>query len=54
MPERIWDFPVITNIRERIRSRTPGEIPPMTGEHPIAGLVHDIQRFVRRRIFGGR
>jgi len=51
---RIWDFPLVTSLRETLRARTPGELPPMREEHPVIGLVHDVQRLVRRRIFGGR
>jgi len=54
MSKRVWDYPVITALRERIRARTPGTVPPMTTEHPVIGLVHDVQRLVRRRVFGGR
>ena len=51
---RVWEYPLITRLRQRIREMTPGEIPPMKTEHPVAGLLHDIQRYVRRRIFQGR
>lgn len=54
MPERLWDFPVLTSTRERIRKMTSGSLPPMKQEHPVAGLWHDIQRLVRRRVFGGQ
>ena len=52
--KRVWSYPIITRLRERIRARTPGELPPMTTKHPVVGLLHDIQRLLRRRIFGGR
>lgn len=51
---RLWDWPLVTKLRERIRARTPGELPPMTTEHPIIGLWHDVQRWFRRKVFGGR
>ena len=54
MADRIWDWPIVTALREMIRARTPGTLPPMRTEHPVIGLVHDIQRLIRRRIFGGR
>jgi hypothetical protein len=54
MAERIWGFPIVTTLRERIRARTPGVLPEMREEHPVVGLFHDIQRLVRRRAFGGR
>ena len=54
MAERIWDFPIMTSLRGRIRARTPGVLPEMREEHPVMGLIHDIQRLVRRRVFGGR
>ena len=54
MPERFWDFPVVMMVRKRVRARTSGEMPPMREVHPIAGLFHDVQRFVRRAVFGGR
>jgi len=50
MAERIWDFPVVTRLRERIRARTPGELPEMREEHPIVGLWHDIQRLVNNGV----
>jgi len=50
----VWEWPIIKALREYIRSRTPGTLPPMREEHPLIGLIHDIQRLVRRRIFGGR
>mgnify|MGYP000279966576 CR=1 FL=1 len=50
----MWDWPIVTTLRKMIRDRTPGTLPPLTAEHPVIGLVHDIQRLVRRRIFGGR
>jgi len=49
---RIWDYPVINAVRDVVRKHTPGEIPPKKEEHPIIGLLHDIQRFVRRRFLG--
>ena len=54
MAERIWDFPNMTSLRERMRARTPGVLPEIRKEHPVMGLIHDVQRLVRRRIFGGR
>ena len=61
MPERLWDYPIITRLRKKIRERTPGEVPAMTTEHPVIGLVEDVRRLVRRRarevrrrILGGR
>jgi len=54
MPERLWDFPIVMTLRERVRARTPGEVTPMREVHPIAGLFHDVQRFIRRTVFGGR
>jgi hypothetical protein len=51
MDDRLWDYPIVTALRERIRARTPGTIPPMREEHPIIGLGHDITRWVRRRVF---
>jgi len=53
MPERLWDFPVVMTLRERVRARTPGEVPSIREEHPLMGLTHDVQRLVRRRVFGG-
>jgi len=50
---RLWDFPIVTSLRETIRARTPGVLPPIREEHPVIGLVHDIQRLVRRRVFRG-
>ena len=50
----LWDYPMVTRVRERIRARTPGQIPPMSGRHPVVGLVHDVQRLFRRKVFGGR
>ena len=41
---------IIKRVREEIRRRTPGEVPVMRNEHPVIGLVHDIQRLVRRRV----
>jgi len=52
--ERLWSYPIITRLRERIRARTPGELPPMTTKHPVIGLIHDVQRLFRRKVFGGR
>jgi len=54
MPERLWDFPILTMFRERVRARTLGELPVIREEHPLVGLMHDVQRLVRRRVFGGR
>jgi len=54
MSKRLWDYPLVTRLRERIRKRTPGTLPPMREEHPVIGLLHDVQRLLRRRIFGGR
>jgi hypothetical protein len=51
---RIWNFPIVTALRERIRARTPGELPPIREEHPFMGLIHDVQRLARRKVFGGR
>jgi len=45
-----WDFPLIKRVRMFIRSMTPGELPPISMQHPIRGLVHDIQRLIRRKI----
>jgi hypothetical protein len=53
MVERVWNFPIVTSLRETIRARTPGGAPPLTEDHPIVGLAHDVQRLIRRRIFGG-
>ena len=50
----IWSYPIITALRKRIRTRTLGKLPPMTTQHPVIGLIHDIQRLVRRRVLGGR
>jgi hypothetical protein len=52
--ERIWKFPIVDALRDAVRSRTPGALPPKTEEHPIVGLWHDVTRLVRRRVFGGR
>ena len=54
VPERFWDFPIVTTFRERVRARTPGEFPAIREEHPFMGLFHDVQRLVRRTVFGGR
>jgi len=53
MPERLWDFPIVTSLREAIRARTPESFPSMKPEHPLMGLIHDVQRLARRRVFGG-
>jgi len=41
---------IIENIRKNIRTRTSGPLPAMKTQHPIRGLIHDVQRMVRRRI----
>ena len=54
MPERLWDFPIVNRLRERLRDRTPSELPAIKAEHPFMGLIHDVQRLARRKVFGGR
>lgn len=51
MMERFWDYPIVMSLRERIRARTPGDIPPIREEHPVIGLWHDTTRWVRRKMF---
>lgn len=41
---------LIERARRKIRELTPGGLPTMQTRHPVLGLVHDIQRFVRRKI----
>jgi len=48
---RYWDYPLVTSLREKVRARTPGTIPPMREDHPVIGLWHDITRWARRKIF---
>jgi len=43
---------IIKRVRERIRSITPGELPPMRETHPIMGLINDVRRLIRRKLLG--
>lgn len=54
MPERTWDFPIVTSLRKTIRARTSGEFPAMKPEHPLMGLINDVRRLMKRTVFGGR
>jgi len=41
---------IVERMRERIREITPGEVPAMRRRHPAIGLIHDIQRLIRRKV----
>jgi len=51
--KRIWTYPLVNALRDTVRARTPGTIPPKREEHPVIGLWHDATRLVRRRVLGG-